>query len=120
VAAPPETDPAGRSPVWVSAAEDGVCVNGLPANGGGGGGPTGRRRGGCRQRGFQLDGLPANGGGGGGPAGRRRGGCRHRGAQLDVKLSLVNVALPTNTEGTIPQLWDVKQRANEVPPLTMQ
>jgi len=90
VAAPPETDPAGRSPVWVSAAEDGVCVNGLPANGGGG------------------------------PTGRRRGGCRHRGAQLDVKLSLVNVALPTNTEGTIPQLWDVKQRANEVSPLTMQ
>ena len=90
MAAPPETDPAGRSPVWVSAAEDGVCVNGLPANGGGG------------------------------PTGRRRGGRRQRGVQLDVKLSLVNVALPTNTEGTIPQLWDVKQRANEVPPLTMQ
>lgn len=32
----------------------------------------------------------------------------------DVKLSLVDVTLPTNTEGAIPRLWDMKQRMNEV------
>ena len=88
VAAPPESDPAGRSPVWITAA-DGVCVNGLQPNGSGTGGG-----------GVMV-----------GQAGRHRG---RRGVSLDVKLSLVNVALPTNTEGTIPQLWDVKQRMNEV------
>lgn len=31
-----------------------------------------------------------------------------------VKLSLVNVALPVNTEGAVPQLWEVRQRMNEV------
>ena len=90
VAAPPECDPAGRSPVWITTTSaDGVCVNGIQTNGGGGGttavtlGPVTRHR---RQRDFSVD----------------------------VRLSLVNVVLPTNTEGTIPQLWDVKQRMNEV------
>jgi len=31
-----------------------------------------------------------------------------------IELSLINVQLPTNTEGAIPQLWDIKQRLNEV------
>jgi len=87
VAAPPECDLAGRSPVWVTttATEDGVCVNGLQPNGSGGA-----------------------------TAGQASRHLHQRGVSVDVKLSLVNVALPTNTEGTIPQLWDVKQRMNEV------
>ena len=88
VAAPPECDPAGRSPVWITTTSaDGVCVNGVQSNGSGTAtvtlGRTGKRR-------------------------------RHRDVNVDVRLSLVNVVLPTNTEGTIPQLWDVKQRMNEV------
>ena len=90
VAAPPECDPAGRSPVWITTTSaDGVCVNGVQSNGGGAGTAT------------MTLGQPA----------------RHRvrrGVNVDVRLSLVNVTLPTNTEGTIPQLWDVKQRMNEV------
>lgn len=86
VAAPPESDPAGRSPVWItttSAVDGVVCVNGIQPNGSGTAVQASRRRGRC-------------------------------GVELDVRLSLVNVMLPTNTEGTIPQLWDVKQRMNEV------
>ena len=91
VAAPPECDPAGRSPVWITTTSaDGVCVNGIQSNGGGGAGTTPRLF---------------------GRAARRQ---RRRGFGMDVRLSLVNVMLPTNTEGTIPQLWDVKQRMNEV------
>jgi len=86
VAAPPECDPAGRSPVWITTTSaDGVCVNGIQSNGG-----------------MMMQ---------GGQAVRQR---IRRGVSLDVRLSLVNVTLPTNTEGTIPQLWDVKQRMNEV------
>jgi len=84
VAAPPECDPAGRSPVWITTTSaDGVCVNGVQSNGGMMAGQAARQR-------------------------------VRRGVSLDVRLSLVNVTLPTNTEGTIPQMWDVKQRMNEV------
>ena len=87
VAAPPECDPAGRSPVWITTTSaDGVCVNGIQSNGGGAAVTLGKEARRQRQRAFSVG----------------------------VRLSLVNVVLPTNTEGTIPQLWDVKQRLNEV------
>jgi len=90
VAAPPECDPAGRSPVWITTTSaDGVCVNGVEPNGSG-------------TRTAAMTAVQSA---------RRR---RQREFSVDVKLSLINVVLPTNTEGTIPQLWDVKQRMNEV------
>lgn len=94
VAAPPECDPAGRSPVWITTTSaDGVCVNGVQSNG---------------------DGAGGTGAAAAMTLGQSTGHRGRRDVDLNVRLSLVNVELPTNTEGTIPQLWDVKQRMNEV------
>jgi len=101
VAAPPECDPAGRSPVWITTSSaDGVCINGLQPNGGN----VSVSMTDADVRTEQTDvGQKARQ--------RRRG---RRRCDVDVRLSLVSVMLPTNTEGSIPQLWDVKQRMNEV------
>ena len=33
---------------------------------------------------------------------------------MKTKLSMVSLSLPTNTEGIVPQLWEIKQRMGEV------